>query len=825
MANVLALALKINADSTGLTNNLGKAERAFLTLQGQAARLTSIFDEFAGSSEAAATAQAETAAALDDLLARVQRGEVTAKEFAEQFAAIGIAARDEADALREAARITEANLSPLERFTREQEKLKAQLDAGRISQETFNRAVASAAKPLSDAERAAVGFVDAADDIEGATEGFGDFGKLVVSLPGPLGSLSGKINEFAGVGRQLSAVFSGGLSSGLSQLGSAALGLVNPFTLAAAGVVAFTQAAQAVTAGLINLENRVEALGNQAFQLGVSFEFVQVIEESARRSGTSVDALRGATTRLQQQLVEAGKGSSQATDAIAGLGLSIEELQSLGPDEQFRAIARAITEIEDPAERTAAATRLFGEAGVQLLPFFRNLEGAAQDIEKVGRVLSDAQREDIDAFGRSMDRLGVATQSASQQLTAEFAPAATRTANTLSFLAGGIARNADTITSAVATSYNLVIPGSVTLLNGLNDAVERTQQGADAANAAADGTKEAFSRSAEEVNALSGAFQSSQQALDEVIAKAGEFGQAGFDAAFEFQQALAELEKQALEGELNAEQYARGVANATVEFEKQIDVARQVAEENRRIAQEAQRQADSITRRVDGLLAKANEIPRVEQELNAVQAEIDRVEAELASAREAGATAQADALAGRLAQLDQLQATLQDQADEAAQGFSGGFDKAFESVDRGINSLIDKASEFGNAGAEAAVALQDGIEEAQQQVRDGILTKEAFDAEVERQKELFNERVSQLQQAERIAEQIADKEAGLLDRQFEIELARAEELANVRSGSIEINDLREGGISAFFDTLQEDPAIAEARKQTAELERVRREIA
>lgn len=110
-------------------------------------------------------------------------------------------------------------------------------------------------------------------------------------------------------------------------------------------------------------------------------------------------------------------------------------------------------------------------------------------------------------------------------------------------------------------------------------------------------------------------------------------------------------------------------------------------------------------------------------------------------------------------------------------------------------------------------------------MRDGILTKEAFDREVERQKELFNERVSQLQQAEKIAEQVADKEAQLLDRQFEIELARAEELANVRSGSIELNDIREGGISAFFDTLQEDPAIAEAKKQRAELEKIRKEIA
>jgi hypothetical protein len=75
-----------------------------------------------------------------------------------------------------------------------------------------------------------------------------------------------------------------------------------------------------------------------------------------------------------------------------------------------------------------------------------------------------------------------------------------------------------------------------------------------------------------------------------------------------------------------------------------------------------------------------------------------------------------------------------------------------------------------------------------------------------------------------VSQQVADAQAKFADKQFEIELARVEELANVRTGSVEINDLRSGGISAFFDTLQEDPAIAEAKKQTKELEKMRKEI-
>lgn len=168
---------------------------------------------------------------------------------------------------------------------------------------------------------------------------------------------------------------------------------------------------------------------------------------------------------------------------------------------------------------------------------------------------------------------------------------------------------------------------------------------------------------------------------------------------------------------------------------------------------------------------------------------------------------------------------MQEKSDQAAAGFADGFDKAFAAVDKGIGSLIDKAGEFGQAGFDAAQELQDGIEAAQQQVRDGILNEEGFQKEVERQKKLYEQRIDDLKALEKISEQIATNEEKLRDKQFEIELARAEELATVRTGSIEVNDLRSGGIGAFFETLQEDPAIAEAKKQTKELEAMRKEIA
>ncbi len=959
MANLLSLALKINADASGL--NLTPVEKALRQLGEETDKVSGIFDKFTGTSEAAARAQEQTAQALQALIEARRAGSVTATQFAEDFEKIRDAATQEAAALQRAAQITEANLTPLERYDRQLAELNQQLQAGRISQETYGRAVEGAAKGLSDAERAARGLAVQQKAIDNSatstTLKFNELSGVFSALPGPLGNIAGRISGLASAGEGLSRIFAGGLTQGFSSLVGSVTALINPFTAALAGIAAFGAAAVSVARGLIDLEDRVENLGNIADKLGVSFEFIQSLEESARRSGTSIDAVSAAFGRLQKSVLGVDEESKAAQKALSEIGVTAQELQTLSPEEQYQRIGRALAEIEDPARRTATATALFGKSGADLIPFFNNLPGAADDIERFGRVLTELDRGRIDAFGASLDQLSVAGQGLGQSLLVPFAGLGEGIATALAEITAGITAIVDPIgrilepvltqigrnieflgtqignvgrvigavfepfaeiVQAVAVAFEPLLDGILDFFKGVSDAAVSTAEwlisftpiGAIAENVGFLGETisrvvtiitTAFQRAGEFVGSLvsrfgelaaqspllqalgsivSAAFEAIASVLQTIanlvggfvggilsiaenflgiessaeaattstaslgagieelteeerkqaaerdkflqgftdnvskaIDESAKFGQAGFDAALQYQNSIAELQRQLDQGILNEESFKRAAEQASQAYEAQLDVIKEAAAET-----------EAITRRVDGLLAKANELPQAQQDLNAVESEIARVEASLVAARAAGQTQQADALASRLAQLDQLQAGLEQQADEAAQGFSQGFDAAFANVDSGINSLIDKAAEFGNEGALAASQLQEGIAAAQEQVRDGILTKEAFENEVARQKQLFEDRVADLRQAEQIGQQIADKEQQLRERQFEIELERAQELATVRSGSIEINDIREGGISSFFDTLREDPAIAEAKKQSKELEQIRKGI-
>jgi hypothetical protein len=237
--------------------------------------------------------------------------------------------------------------------------------------------------------------------------------------------------------------------------------------------------------------------------------------------------------------------------------------------------------------------------------------------------------------------------------------------------------------------------------------------------------------------------------LSKAIDESASLGQAGFDAALEYQSAVEELQTQFEAGIINEETLARGAEAAQAAYEAQIDSVKKLEQEQRKLI-------ENDRDRIDSLLAANDEATKLEQDLQTVQREQARVSEQLAAARASDNQAQADAAAARQAELDQLQASLEDQQQALEQGFGVGFQAAFENVNQNINGLIAKSQEFGQAGFDAALRLQEGIAAAQEQARDGILNAEAFNAEVQRQQELFNQELANIQEAEKARDAAAE---------------------------------------------------------------------
>jgi len=127
-----------------------------------------------------------------------------------------------------------------------------------------------------------------------------------------------------------------------------------------------------------------------AQRTGASTDALQGFQVAADLAG--VQNLEGALQKVTVVLGDAANGSESAQKAFAKIGLSVEDLMSLSPEDQFRAVAEAISAIPDSASQAAAAVDLFGKSGVELLPLFAsNLEEIETRAKQLGIVLSGDQ--------------------------------------------------------------------------------------------------------------------------------------------------------------------------------------------------------------------------------------------------------------------------------------------------------------------------------------------------------------------------------------------------------------------------------------------------
>lgn len=144
-------------------------------------------------------------------------------------------------------------------------------------------------------------------------------------------------------------------ASTTSKIGAA---LIGAGTAIAAPLVAM--AASAASYG--------DSLNDASTRTGIAVGVLVELGYAAEQSGTSMETLEGAIKKMQLTIVKAGDGSKQAKAALAKLFLTVEDLVNLSPDEQFRLIADRISQIQDPALRTATAVGVLGKSATDLLP-------------------------------------------------------------------------------------------------------------------------------------------------------------------------------------------------------------------------------------------------------------------------------------------------------------------------------------------------------------------------------------------------------------------------------------------------------------------------
>lgn len=975
MATVLGLAMRITADASGLSKSLTPVDRALQSLGQQADKSAQLFESFKTSTTGAADAQASVQRAFADLTNSLQSGAINAEEFAQRFSEIQQSARETADAFARGAAITEEAKTAEEKRAEQLADLNRLLELGAISQETFDRAASEASganAEAADAEKARASAIADANriiqanltpqekydaELQNLREHL-DEGRLSQdqfnrasakakkSLDDSSESAKKTDKSLEGVSKQLRLIST-------IQIGRAIVDSFQVLTNAARNVV------NQITSVVSKVSQSLDALNDLSNRIDVPVEKLQSLGLAAKLAGVDAEQFATAVTRLGVTIGKADPGG-QFDRTLQSIGVSLQDIRGLSPEDQFSQIAEAIGSLPTSADQAAAAVEVFGKQGAALVPLFRDgaasVDELAKRAERLGIIVGEDQVSNIADMNDAFDLVRATVEGIIGQVTGNLAPVVTAISEEfLKFVetfqgvsgdgGGGIANAITDVLLDGAEVLASVFDSFVSQFSGFEDGLEVAgdvfQRVGDgfrvvaellrtvfntfqiAGNALAlglgkiveaiggylDSDLEAFGRDMaaaarasmdQNIQDLQDAAQGVVEATADVVG-GRDAEQAGDGQGVQFIQGLRQrIERERLpavrlEADIEdtreafddlfgglVDQSSR-VTGLMREFEAALAAAREdgelTADEIERLNElqegvntairqelalraeakaEAQKQAAEDAKRIESLLQVNDAAAKVEQDILAVRREQQRLSESIAAG-----TGDATAQQQRLAELEQLEARLSEQQQAIEQGFGQGFQAAFDAVTNDVNNLIDRAAQFGNEGALAAQRLQEGIAAAQEQARDGILNAEAFDAEVQRQQQLFDNELERIEQAEEFRrtlqeeaiareesrqEAIKEAQERSLKAREEVEKALAEaqqkileeerkaaeeeaqrqaerirQLNTLGAQTIQAGDIRTAEGAALVQQLaaeSQDPALIEQRRQTKLLQQI-----
>lgn len=183
--------------------------------------------------------------------------------------------------------------------------------------------------------------------------------------------------------------------------------LTGAFTVGA--VISFAKSIASTASGIHDMSAKI----------GISTDAVQGFKFAAEQTGSSLDAVGTAITKMNKNLV----GGDKATvGALKEVGLNLADIRSMKPEDAFLAIADAIQRVPDPMVQSHAALTLFGKSAADLLPGmkegFRGLADSADKMSESTINALDAAQDRWEKLGNKItiisgDILGIVASTAS----------------------------------------------------------------------------------------------------------------------------------------------------------------------------------------------------------------------------------------------------------------------------------------------------------------------------------------------------------------------------------------------------------------------------
>lgn len=193
-------------------------------------------------------------------------------------------------------------------------------------------------------------------------------------------------------------------------------------------------AATAAVGALVKVAiDQADTMSKAAQKSGVTTEALSRLAWAGELSDVSLESLTASIYRLSNGMAQAASGKDKDLEAIfTGLGIAITDTQGRlrSADLVMVDLAQVFASLEDGADKTALAVKLFGRSGAELIPLLNSgrqgLADVAAEADRLGITISTDMGRSAEAFNDNLTRVQAAARGIVVKLAKEVLPSLER---------------------------------------------------------------------------------------------------------------------------------------------------------------------------------------------------------------------------------------------------------------------------------------------------------------------------------------------------------------------------------------------------------------
>ncbi len=198
------------------------------------------------------------------------------------------------------------------------------------------------------------------------------------------------------------------------------------FKMLAVGVAGYFSG-KAIIDWLQSSIDAADEISKMSQKVGISTETLSGWSKAAQQAGVDQNALTMGLVKLAKAQDDAKAGNKQTVADLQRVGLSMKDIQTGDLQSNFEKISDTFAKYGDGASKAAAATKVFGKAGVELVPLLNagsdGLKQYVQWAKAYGIAVSTDGAKSAENFNDTLERLKWVGQGLSMQITQQLTPA------------------------------------------------------------------------------------------------------------------------------------------------------------------------------------------------------------------------------------------------------------------------------------------------------------------------------------------------------------------------------------------------------------------